>query len=326
MSNMDRREVQAKGAALTKAISAREPTPVILGLLNDLKINVKPSEELLRATSIGKIVNKVKGQKDLDPSIPRLASEIIGSWRKKIDDQKSIASGRSSPTGTPSRANGTASPIPKAGSPNSKPSATSASPPPPGIDPSKRNWKTDGVKRDAMTQDPARNNCIGLLYDGLAFNSTETMKTILDIAVAIESEALHLPDAEARSSSTIYRDKIRSLYQNLKNKTNPALRVKVLTGEFSPRRFVSMTPEELRSPEQVQEEERIRKDNMDNAMMPQEVKSVSGTLECGKCHQKKVSYTQAQTRSAVSITFHFEWPSPAPFGAISSIKTFEHYR
>ena len=33
-------------------------------------------------------------------------------------------------------------------------------------------------------------------------------------------------------------------------------------------------------------------------MVAQEEKSVSTSLECGKCHQKKVSYSQAQTRSA----------------------------
>lgn len=292
---MDRREVQSKGAALTKALAAREPTANIIGILNDLKVNVKPSEDLLRATGIGKIVNKVKGTKDVDPSIPRLAAEIIGLWRKKIDDQKSIASGRSSPTGTPSRANGTSSPGPK-------PTAASASPPPPGVDPKDRNWKKDGVKKESLTSDPARNNCIGLMYDGLAFNSTEPMKYILEKAQAVESEALNLPGANGQPTSAVYKEKIRSLYQNLKNKTNPTLRIKVLSGEFSPLKFVQMTAEQLRSPEQVQEEERIRKENMDNAMVPQEIKSVSSTLECGKCHQKKVSYTQAQTRSAVSLT------------------------
>lgn len=37
---------------------------------------------------------------------------------------------------------------------------------------------------------------------------------------------------------------------------------------------------------------------MDKAMVPQEIKSISDALTCGKCGMKKVSYTQAQTRSA----------------------------
>jgi transcription elongation factor S-II len=33
-------------------------------------------------------------------------------------------------------------------------------------------------------------------------------------------------------------------------------------------------------------------------MVAQEEESISTSLECGKCHEKKVSYRQAQTRSA----------------------------
>jgi transcription elongation factor S-II len=38
--------------------------------------------------------------------------------------------------------------------------------------------------------------------------------------------------------------------------------------------------------------------NMDKAMVAQEEKSISAELQCGKCGMHKVSFTQAQTRSA----------------------------
>lgn len=91
---------------------------------------------------------------------------------------------------------------------------------------------------------------------------------------------------------------MRSLYQNLKNKSNPSLRKRVLSGEVTPERFVVMTHEELKSAERRAEDAKIQKENMDMAMVAQAERSVSTSLQCGKCGQRKVSYSQAQTRSA----------------------------
>lgn len=98
--------------------------------------------------------------------------------------------------------------------------------------------------------------------------------------------------------SDAYKSKMRSLYQNLKNKSNPALRKRVLSGEIPPQRFVIMTHDELKSAERRAEDERLEKENMNQAMVAQVEKSISASLTCGKCKQKKVSYSQAQTRSA----------------------------
>lgn len=285
---MDRREILSKGSALQKAIAAKEPSENIMTILRDLKANVRPSEELLRATGIGKIVNKVKGVPNLDSQVSQLASEIISRWRHVVNEQK-LNSGTSTPNGA--RSNGTSSPVPKAGTPT--PKAFS-----PGVAPDKRNWKVDKVSRDELTSDTARNNCIGLIYDGLCLGSELPMKQILDLAKQIESAALNLPDAKGSSNSPVYKDKIRSLYQNLKNKSNPGLRQRILAGDIVPARFVTMSHEEMKSKEQRDKDREIHKENMNNAMVAQEEKSVSTSLECGKCHQKKVSYSQAQTRSA----------------------------
>ncbi|KIW51324.1 transcription elongation factor S-II [Exophiala xenobiotica] len=285
---MDRREVLSKGSALQKAIAAKEPSENIMTVLRDLKANVRPTEELLRATGIGKIVNKVKGVPNLDPQVAQLASEIISRWRHVVNEQK-LASGTSTPTGV--RTNGTSSPAPKAATPTPKAAS-------PGVAPDKRNWKADKIRRDEITSDPARNNCICLIYDGLCLGSELPVKQILELAQQVESAALNLPEAKGSSSSPVYKDKVRSLYQNLKNKSNPGLRKRILIGEVTAARFVTMTHEEMKSKQQREEDMKIAKENMDKAMVAQEEKSVSTSLECGKCHQKKVSYSQAQTRSA----------------------------
>lgn len=104
--------------------------------------------------------------------------------------------------------------------------------------------------------------------------------------------------SDAGATSDPYRQKMRSLFQNLKSKSNPALRSRVLSGEIAPDRFVTMSAEELKSPERIAQDAAIHKENMDRAMVAQEEKAISGSLQCGKCKEKKVSYSQAQTRSA----------------------------
>ena len=111
---------------------------------------------------------------------------------------------------------------------------------------------------------------------------------------AAASVALKAPDGEAPE----YKKKIRSLFTNLKNKSNKALGVAVMAGHISAERFIKMTDEELKSEEQRKKEVELEKENMKNAQVPVEERSISDSLECGKCKKKKVSYTQAQTRSA----------------------------
>lgn len=289
---MDRREIEQRGKDLQKLAASNEVSAAtdLKTLLKDLQKNVKPTEELLRATGIGKVVNKLKVYSDRD--VGQLAADIVTKWRHTVNQQK-LANGGSSGTATPTGAsrNGTLSPMPTA-----KPTLPKASSP--GVPPDKRNWKADKISRDSLTSDASRNNCIGLMYDGLCLGSEMASSQIVEIAKQVESAALSLPGVNSSPASPIYREKIRSLFQNLKNKSNPQLRTRVLSGEISPSRFVRMTHEELKSKQQREVEEAIQKENMNNAMVAQEEYSVSHTIQCGKCKQFNVKYTQAQTRSA----------------------------
>ena len=281
---MNEREVKQASEALQKAVSAKEPATNIIRLLKDLQKGVKPSEELLRKTQVGKIVNKLKALQQIDPQIPRLASEIVSQWRKDIQQgNKAAGGGAASPA-----QNGSASPAP-----------APASKLPTGVPLDKRTWKTDGIDRASIIKgQSARSNSIGLLYDGLVTGSDQTPSRVLDKAKAIEQAIISHPDANDTNTSDFYKEKIRSLYQNLKNKANPELRQRILSGAISPDRFATMTHEEMKSESQRAEEAKIQKENLNNAMVPEEAKSISATLECGKCKKKMVSFTQAQTRSA----------------------------
>ncbi|KAJ9226432.1 transcriptional regulator family: Transcription factor TFIIS [Paecilomyces variotii] len=283
---MDVKEIELKSKALTKAATSNEPSANIIALLKDLQKGVRPTEDLLRSTRVGIIVNKLKQHKS--PDVARLSSEIVSKWRNEVNKQKASGSPAASQraSGSPRPAtNGAASPA--AGTPSDKTSKLS-------VPPDKRTWKADGVDIN-HTSNKVRDSCIGLMYDGLCLHSTETPRAVLQKAVAVEAATYTYLGPETKEQ---YRTKIRSLYQNLKNKSNPTLRVRVLTNEVTPDEFVRLSHDELKSAEQREQERRIQKENMDKAMVAQAERSISTSLQCGKCGQRKVTYTEAQTRSA----------------------------
>lgn len=160
-------------------------------------------------------------------------------------------------------------------------------------DPALRTWGLDKVdiKRTGV---PTRDSCVGLIYNGLAYMSEETTTRVILKAIEVEKAAF----TAFKGDTPEYRAKLRSLFQNLKNKSNRELGPRVMSGEITPEKFVVMTHEELKSSQQKKEDDKLQADNMKKAQVPMAEKSISDALKCGRCGQKKVSYSQAQTRSA----------------------------
>lgn len=277
---MESKEVVEKSKALQKATAAGESPATILSILNELKTGIVPSEDLLRSTKIGVVVNRSKQHKN--PEVARLASEIVKKWRDDIQKQK----------GSPSMAN---KKLP-AKSPAStfSPAPSNAEKPKYTVAPDQRNYKKDDVDVQC-TKNDTRDACIGLIYNGLCYMSTAAPSTILTCAVSVEQAGFAAFNSETNDD---YKSKMRSLFQNLKNKSSASLRTRVLNGDIPPDRFVRMTHDDLKSAERKAEDEKIANENMREAMVPQVERSVSTSLQCGKCGQRKVSYSQAQTRSA----------------------------
>lgn len=150
---MELQEVNAKSKALQKATAAGESPANILKILNDLKTGVAATEDLLRSTKIGVIVNKSKQHKN--PDVARLASEIVSKWRNDVTKKK--------PATPAKRTNGTASPAPNTAL--EKPKST--------VPPDQRTWRKDGIDI-TKTGDKTRDNCVGLIYDGLCHMSEES--------------------------------------------------------------------------------------------------------------------------------------------------------
>ncbi|KAI9806646.1 MAG: hypothetical protein M1825_006103 [Sarcosagium campestre] len=274
---MDEKEIHVRIKALNKAAATGEPPETVLQILQGLKAGVVPTEDLLRSTKVGVVVNRQK--QNTNKEVARLAGEIVSKWRddvksKGIAQKKGTASGSKAPNGDAGVKSPNAAKIT--------------------VPPTERTWKKDGVD-PKRTGNDIRDSCIGLIYDGLCFSNEETPTLVLKCAVDIERAAMGVYGSETESA---YKAKIRSLFQNLKNRSSAELRTRVLSGDITPQRLVVMTHDELRSTERKAEDERIAKENMNNAMVAHAELSISDSLTCGKCQQKKVSYSQAQTRSA----------------------------
>ncbi len=231
--------------------------------------------------SIGKL--RSHGNKE----IARLAAELVSKWRKNVELQKAAKGGKSGGVGVNS---------PSANTPSS---ASSPAPPssisnkPYEGDTEKRHFRTDNVNL-SRTGNKTRDNSIGLMYNGLAYRATESVDEVLVKAVEVEQAVF----AKFKSSeSTGYRAKLRSLFANLKRKDNMQLGRQIRSGTIVPEILITMTEQEL-APEQKAKDDLLARENMMKAQVPMAEKSISTALRCGKCGQKKVSYSQAQTRSA----------------------------
>ncbi|KAI9648235.1 transcription elongation factor TFIIS [Ciborinia camelliae] len=282
---MDQRELTSRVSALQKAINDKEPAANVITIMETLKRDVNATEELLRATKAGMVVAKQRGNANKD--IAKLATEIVTKWKKTVEVEKDKRKAKLMATSGSSPAvgsTGTSSPAPAPSAPVTKTFQG---------DSSKRRWETDKVdtKRTGL---PTRDACIGLMYNGLAFKCEEPSTHVIIKAMAVEQAAYD----HFRGETKDYKDKLRSLFQNLKQASNTQLRKRVMSGDIEPARFVAMTHEELKSEEMKKKDDALELENMKKAQVPMAEKSISDALTCGKCQQKKVSYSQAQTRSA----------------------------
>ncbi|KAL8866391.1 MAG: hypothetical protein Q9174_006331 [Haloplaca sp. 1 TL-2023] len=283
---MEVKEIVEKSKVLQKATLAGADSAYIIKILNELKTGVKASEDLLRQTKIGITVNHSK--RHPDSAVQKLAGEIVKKWRDDV--QKPKKAGTPTPNGSQATNGHKAMNTP----PASTASPAPAEPEKPVVPRKDRDYKSDGVSVE-RTHQAIRDSCIGLLYNGLAHSSPVPSATIISVAVAVEEAAFQKFGPETKEA---YKTKVRSLFQNLKNKSNPTLRVRVLSNEITPERLVVMTHEDLKSAEQKKQDLEYQKENMKNAEVAKPERSISTSFECGKCKQKKVAYNQAQTRSA----------------------------
>jgi len=155
-----------------------------------------------------------------------------------------------------------------------------------------RTSKTDGVK--ANTGDITRDRCAELLYDGLAVDSGAPSDQILKRAQGLEKAVYQ----NLGGITAEYKNKIRSLFVNLKDKNNPSLRESVVSGELSVEKLSKMTSQDMASEERKAADRLIEAENFHKSLAAGEQQAETDAFQCNRCKERKCYYRQAQTRSA----------------------------
>jgi len=152
----------------------------------------------------------------------------------------------------------------------------------------------DGDFQIGRTQDSTRDKVQGLLLSALGAPPPGAVSPI-ELAVRIE-HAMY----EMYGTGKDYSTKYRSLSFNLKDVNNPELNRALFEGRMTPEAFVTAKEEELAS-EELKKKREAERQYAKDATRSDWNKGKAGMTDmfrCGKCHQRKCTYYQMQTRSA----------------------------
>lgn len=264
------------GSALQKNLENSNFEPA-LDILRQLRDELVATDAILKETKIGLAVGKLR--KHENRKVVELSNEIVRKWKQEIDAAKAKNGNKST------SASEKASPAPVTTS-----KSTPAAPKAP------RTADSDGVQTKGKTGDQVRDNCVKLIYNGLAVDAAEsiTKDLLLDKSISIES-IIYKKFNETVDNA--YKQKMRSLFLNLKG-TNISLRKDVVSGNLTPEVFCDMTPEQMASDERKAENKKLEEEGIFAAMAAVSAKASTDMFRCSKCGKKETTYYQMQTRSA----------------------------
>ncbi|RKO83515.1 transcription factor S-II, central domain-containing protein, partial [Blyttiomyces helicus] len=240
-------------------------------------------------TKIGVYVNELRKNPNATDDQKATAKELVGKWKNDVGRGEKSGDGGDSKSAAKK-------PIPPKVDTEKKavvsPSVSQVSTPASG-EYTERSLASDNIKVSSTT-DKLRERCIGMLYTSLASGTQEDSRKVLSIAEKIENIT---NDTEGQGSQK-YKTRIRSMWLNLKDKTNPFLRQRVLSGSLAVEQFAVMTTEEMASNERRNEADKARKQSMNEATAAVDNQAETDMFKCGRCGQRKTKYYQKQTRSA----------------------------
>ncbi|KAJ3569660.1 hypothetical protein NP233_g4907 [Leucocoprinus birnbaumii] len=261
----------------------------IVGVLGILKSTENVTEAILRETKAGLAVGKLRTHSSKE--VADLAKEIVKKWKSSVEKAKQ-AGGTSNPT---AKQNGK---FDRKSSTPATPTATSAASGPLGGRQGSAQAATRTAKSDAIkggTGDVTRDKCIELVYDALASDSSAPVELVLSRSRGIEKCVYN---DHGGTTNNQYKQKIRTLFVNLKDKNNPGLRETVVSGDLSVEKFTRMSSSEMASEERKAADNRIKEENLFKSLSAAEQQAETDAFQCSRCKQRKCRYRQAQTRSA----------------------------
>lgn len=277
-------------------LAASSDAEAILSIFSKLKAGLSaPTEDVIRQSKIGVAVGKMRSHSD--KKVADQAKSLVKDWKATVDKQRAQSSVNSSKASSSS-----ASPAP----PSTKVEASTNGN---GTADGSANVTTATVKTVEpasntkidfeILNDKVRNACLKLLYQSLEIGKEQhgwNDSQIFDAAVAVEAAIL---SNQGKGFVTAdYRNRVRSLSLNIKDKNNPDLRVRVVERQIPADKLVTMTNEELASDKRKREIEELQMQNLFKAKGAAAQEAETDAFQCGRCKQRKTRYYQMQTRSA----------------------------
>ncbi|RHZ79367.1 hypothetical protein Glove_149g123 [Diversispora epigaea] len=158
-----------------------------------------------------------------------------------------------------------------------------------------RTFESDRIKW--TTGLDVRDRCIALLYNAMSFDAGADIEsaTLIMRATGIEETVF---EQFRGIANQCYRDKLRGLISNLRDKNNPNLRRKIMNGELPVGTFCTMSKEEMVSDDRKAKDKEIKEANLFKARSAGPAQAETEMFRCGKCGNRKCTYYQMQTRSA----------------------------
>lgn len=280
---MDVREIKSCMTRLEGAIVNKLSCDTITDILELLAKRVVATEAILRDTKLGLAIGRLRSHPNQDVS--RISKQMVQKWRDDINESKRQKNKNNGSRDEPTEGEKAATEELGATPISKYEQRTSVN--------LERSVISDEMNI-GTTGDNTRDACIKALYNALATESFVDGSLILNRARAIDLEMF----SGSKKVDATYRNKMRSLVQNLKAQSNLALRQNVVEGKLSTSRLCSMTPKELASEERRAEDAKLEAVNIFNARGAKEQKAITDRFQCGKCKNRRVSYYQMQTRSA----------------------------
>jgi len=302
--------IRATKIGITVGKQRQNPNPEIAKLAKSIiihwKNHVKKEPAASSTTKNGSASSppaNSNGQKS-----PSLSSSQHSNMKSPRPDQAAKLSATTSPvkvtTVTTSSSNPhQASSSAAAGSSQSKSTTTNQFSPTSSTNNNNNNKIKRSGPRSSKTEDPGlnfelykdekvRNGSLKALFDALIFDSDAPADLIYERAKAIETEVNKTHDTNG------YKNKMRSLIFNLRDKNNPGLRESVVSGEISASRLCVMGPQDMASEERKAQDRKLAEENLFKARGAGPQQAETDAFRCARCGQRKCTYYQMQTRSA----------------------------
>ncbi|KAJ1034942.1 hypothetical protein NDA18_000549 [Ustilago nuda] len=269
----------------------------ILSVFSTLKSGLStPTEDIIRQSKIGVAVGKLRSHSD--KKVADQAKSLVKDWKAIVDKQRAQQQQQSSANSSKASSS-TASPAPPSKTEGTTGNAASAADTSPSDIPTSAAPASNTKIDFEILNDKVRNACLKLLYQSLEINKEQrgfNDSQVFDAAVAVE--AAILANQGKGSVTADYRNKVRSLSLNIKDKNNPDLRVRVIERDIPADKLVTMTNEELASDKRKREIEELQMQNLFKAKGAAAQEAETDAFQCGRCKQRKTRYYQMQTRSA----------------------------